>query len=567
MPLSSDFQIFLNGNKITSSKEDYKKVVEFNIVDLPQKRIGDLTSKTGQVWSKYKGSLLADMFPSGVSGLVFVTEAVLYGGKSDDLERSHGFFVKVRDRLVDAGDPLFGMDPLRYGTFSRLHVDIRADDLDIYLKASRDALAETEQMNVFRALMRAIFNEADSRYNTYLANKDKPKGNNEKREGQMQLVAPKLVEYPVADALLTHRSDSLGTEADEGWFYIQLEAGTNIQELVQQLYNQPRSKYRYEYTDRGRTDRLVKFDPVNSVFSINQSHEFVVEYIDDPRSRRLLEDFITAEMALEAYLRETGIPPHLIGDILQRRDNLLRSLANDHPYSPIQIAKRLRDSSDNEHELEINIVIAARALGFTAKQISGKGTPDGIARYRDYPNGERIITLEAKSSGKERIRANTLGLADIKKHMKDVNAHGCLLVAVGYQGDEDEGSNVTVNAIENKISCWTVEQLARVVEQTESRQISANDVIRIVETHFAPADVDKAINALLSEPSFSNRDLYRAIMNAINDMSQAGQNDPRDVSMVFGAIMINSDFNGISREQVRRAVADLAGASKGTLRC
>src|SRR5206468_11597747 len=92
-----------------------------------------------------------------------------------------------------------------------------------------------------------------------------------------------------------------------------------------------------------------------------------------------LEDFVIAETLLEIYLREEGIGAAQTGEILQRRDELLRSLANDQLQTPTRIARFLEDSAENEHDLEIGLVVAARALGFTATHVSGSDQPDGIA--------------------------------------------------------------------------------------------------------------------------------------------------------------------------------------------
>ena len=78
-----------------------------------------------------------------------------------------------------------------------------------------------------------------------------------------------------------------------------------------------------------------------------------------------------AEVLLEVYLKERGIPGGVIGEVLELRDKLLRNLPNDHPYSLKTIAASLRDSASNERDLEMALVAAARALGFVAVHVSG----------------------------------------------------------------------------------------------------------------------------------------------------------------------------------------------------
>ena len=107
MPLSASFKLFLNGEAVESSKEDYEILVQFDISELPDSRLKALKSKTGEQWSVKDSSLFAESFPSGMSGNVMVTRRTL-AGKSAELVRSEGFFVYVRGRLVNEEDARFG---------------------------------------------------------------------------------------------------------------------------------------------------------------------------------------------------------------------------------------------------------------------------------------------------------------------------------------------------------------------------------------------------------------------------------------------------------------------------
>lgn len=565
MPLGADFRLFLNGEEVFSSKLDYDRFVEFDLTELPRERLKGLSKDTGENWRIEGDYIKSESFPSGIEGHVFVTLRSLYGQKSDDIQRSHGFFVRVRDRLVDLVNPLFGMTPPRHGILNRFHGDIQADDLDKYLTASRDTIEESSIKVKFRKLLREVINEADKRYLTKKREEEAEEAKGRKKEGQKELVAPRLVEEPVADALLARRYDLKGAEVDEGWFYLSLPEDTDIAELVQQLYTVPRSKYQYQYTTLGKTGRLVKFDPTNSTFWINTEHDFVKEYVSDNSSSRLLEDFVTTEMLLEVYLRERHISPELIGEILQTRDNLFRSLAQDRSYSFQMIAQRLRESASDEHELEINLVVAARAFGFNANQISGSAKPDGLARYTGYPGGVRKLVLEAKSSTYDQRRPGPMDFAALRDHTNHYEANGCLLVAPGYVGQDRDRSKVSRVAREQRISCWTVEQLARVVEAAESRHIGARDILDFVTSHFAPIEVKQAVEKLLTQPTWSSRDLYRIIIQALKEMEGSGMDEPRNVNMIIGALMINPEFKTITADEIRKAFAELAGASKGAL--
>jgi hypothetical protein len=431
MPLQADFKVFLNGEEIISSKEDYKKVVDFKLKDLGGDRIRSLKEETLQAWKVSADALTCKMFPSGIRGSVTVYQHSL-PGKSDDLIRSNGFFVRVLGRLVNEEDPLFGLKPLSHTTFNRFRANITADDLDEDITAPREGVAISDRFRVFEKVLLVIFNEARSRYEEWEREQDTEE--KKKREDEREYVSPRLVEHPVADVLSFPDGAAEGGEADDRWFYLDVSAGTDVTSLVKKLYTESRARYQYAYANRGSNGRIVSFNPSTATFTLNESHPFVANHCDDGQARQLLHDVVTAEALLEIYLREAGVPAKRVGEVLERRDVLLRALAMDHPYALRHIAAQLRDAASDERNLEIAIVAAARALGFVATHISGGGEMDGIARFMDYPGGEKKIALEAKSSA-DVPSLGAIDFAGLREHVEGLGAEGCLLVAPAYPGD------------------------------------------------------------------------------------------------------------------------------------
>lgn len=560
MPLRSDFILYLNGQEVTSSKENFKVVVSFDITDLPKKRLETLSERSREKWQVQNGMIICDSFPLGVSGTVSVTERPLRSGKSTDLDRSHGFFVKVRERLINQDDETFGLNPSSMETFARFRAELRSDDLDEVITAPREGVEESALRTKFQYLLLEIYNEARGKYETFLREQDGKDARN--KENERNFVSPRLVEQPVADMLSMHDTET-GTEADESWFYIDFDKNTDYGALVKTLYTSPRNKYKYEYTNNGASGRLVKFNPAESTFWINDDHDLVKAHSDDGRSRILLEDIATAEALLEVYLKENDVPSSVIGEVLERRDALLRSLAKDHPFSLKTIATSLRDAAANDHELESMLVTTARALGVVAKHVAGPGEPDGIAKLMQYPDGELKITLEAKAS--ENIpQLNALDFAGLQEHKLRHGAIGCLLVAPGYPGEtKGNDSSSSVRAKELGISCWTVEQLARVVEAAETRHITANKVLEIVRKQFTPEDVTKAINQMLDNPSWDMTLLYKNFILALKQLENRLSDAPRSIDQIATIITMQPDFSGLSTKDVEAAASAIAAASQG----
>lgn len=571
MPLGTDFSLFLNCSPITSSKESYDAAVKFNVDELPQRRIDYLAATTGEQWQLKGDALVSPSFPSGVTGSITVTKKTLVTGKSSDIGHSHGFFIRVRGRLINQEDAWFGLSPASYETFYHLRAEINADDLDDAITAPREGLEFSELREKFRALLSAIFNEARQRYEDYL--KSQYSANRTQTEKNRNYIPPQLVEYPLADVLTRQGPNVEGAEADNSWFYLNVADIHNeleLSKLAQDLYenglaHRSIKKYKFDHGNLGRLARMVRFDPRTATFTLNDDHELVQAYASSGQAVLLLEDMAAAEALLEVYLRAGQVPVTIVGEVLEHRDTLLRSLATDRAVSPQSVGQRLRDASNDQYELEIALIVAARALGFVATQISGSGEPDGLARVIVYPDGERKITLEAKSS-KDIPSLSAIDFAGLHEHMKRHEADGCLLVAPAYPGaSREEDAAASMRAQQQRISCWTIDQLATFVELAKTRHLAASDVLEIVLSTYRPDDVSRAVQAAINVPGGDSKQLYSAIFEALRRLERTKRNKVRTLEMISTLVMVEPEFNDADEKLVEQAIRELAAASHGGL--
>ena len=565
MPLATDFKLYIGNQEIKSSIKQFDVEVSFGVHQLDKTRRENLSEQTGETWKVKGKKLVSPLFPSGVSGEVLITKRSLLETKSSDLQRSHGFFVRVRGRLVSIEDPLFGMKPVSHQTLNRFHADISADDLDERLTAPREGVETSSRLRAnFEKLLSELFNQARSRYKEVLRKREEVE--KKKHEVDRNFVNPSFVEHPTADVLSGGGGDpDQGADADSTWFYVKTPKEEELPGLLDDLYAERREGvYTYERTQLGGSGRLVRFDPSQRLFEINEEHEFARAH--DEGDSALLEDVVTAEALLEVYLREEGIAPIHVGEILERRDQLLRSLALDRVYSLAAIAQELRDSVSDEDDLEIAQVTACRALGFVAKHLGESDVPDGVARFLDYPGTETVITLEAKSS-KDKPTLPGIGFDALAQHYDDYGAEGCMLIAPGYPGgSRGERAQAARRARKQGVSCWTIEQLAEIVDAAESRQIGAREILAIVLSNFSPEEVTEAVKELLSEPSWSRRDLYQAIIAALHELDGTYPDQRRTFDLILGVAARHPGLEGVGGDELRDAIRELAGASSGALR-
>jgi hypothetical protein len=567
MPLESDFSLYLNGEAVQSSKSLYTKLVSFNVGQLEAERLADLCAVTGETWTRTGDALTSPSFPSGITGEAFVTKESLYaqGGKSEDLGRSHGFFVRVHNRLINETDPLFGARPLSFSTWYRFAAVVEASDLNRFITASRDDIEQTEIKAKLRHLLLALFNQARDSFEEILLLEEEK--NSQRKEGSRDYVSTELVERPLADALVANAGGESDTALSGKWRLVEpIEDVGALQKLVDQLYEADRKdrRYLFKYSPAGSLQPIARLDVPNNTFIINEDHQMVAEFADKPESKRLLEAMVVAEALLEVYLHAARVEPEIVYDLLDRRDTLLRSLALDQSYSLPALARALRDAASSANDLEIALVGALRALGFTARHIGGSGTPDGLAEYIIHGSEDKSFTLEAKSSS-DVPQLPQLDFAGLKSHYEKVGADGCLLVAPAYPGAASKDSEVSLRATQQRVSCWTIDQLASIVEAAERRHINARKLQEIVLRSFTPSEISEEVSRLLSQPTFDKVDLYGAILDALSSLQSRLRGTPRNISLIAGEISRDEHFKDVDSPEIREAVIDLSRASKGML--
>jgi hypothetical protein len=569
MPLESDFTLRLNGEKIDSADEAVEWRVNFEVADLPDDRLERIGELTKEKWEKRAGKLFSPSFPNGISGRVRVARQSLYRPttKRADLGRSHGFFVKVRGRLVNDEDPLFGVRPRSFQIWNRFAATVHADDLDAKITAAREGIEQSDEEKKFAVLLNSLFGEARTRYEQLA--REEAEDERRKKDGARNFVGANLFEHPVADVLVGAERDP-----DEDWFYLDIEPDEErVTELITSLYldGEQRRQYIYTYDALGEDAPLVRFEPEASRFILNEDHPIVDEFINETgRGKELVELIATGEALLEVYLHEAGVLPALSRNLLERRDSLLRSLTRDRIFSPVTLAKNLRAARNHDRELEAALVAAMRLLGFSAEHISDGGQPDGLASYNDGKQ-TLLLTLEAKSTEADG-KAPSLGSLDfagLVEHMDNRNADGCLLIAPAYPGEKQlTESAADRRGNKGEISCWTIEDLARVVEAAEHRHISAVDILDIVRTKFSPKSVKEAVAELLSSDRPTPLELRTAVVDEIIDSYTVVPD--ADLSVDAVAVGVNKRLRSEGRESVsegtvRTAVTAVVEGSRGAL--
>ena len=182
MPLRPDFKVWLNDEQVSSKLQ----TTALHVWDFSTKEIQDSIKN---LWSDEKDNGRVNEKPlfgndkgldpnqinknvpfvqlpnlGRVFGEMRIFEESLVKGKASDLARSHGFFVLVRGRLLNADDDKLFIKHPSYGAFYRSQFIINADGLDTELLADRERLnKQTPRTIELEVLSHAIYNAVRSK--------------------------------------------------------------------------------------------------------------------------------------------------------------------------------------------------------------------------------------------------------------------------------------------------------------------------------------------------------------------------------------------------------------------
>ena len=166
LPLRDDFSIHLDGAKLEPSKTGKGRIKKWVLgkdidkLDKPAPDEIDATEDKDQPKDSDARYALEYKALGRITGYAEAYRDLLTG-KSDELGRSHGFFVYVLGRLINVQDGHFGIPPdeLRHGTFGRIRIVVHMDGLDDHLQSDREHIREGPVLKDAQNILRAIFNK------------------------------------------------------------------------------------------------------------------------------------------------------------------------------------------------------------------------------------------------------------------------------------------------------------------------------------------------------------------------------------------------------------------------
>jgi Histidine kinase-, DNA gyrase B-, and HSP90-like ATPase len=521
MPLRDDFALYLNGEKVLPSKLAGKRVGRWvlgkDLKELPKPAPDNLevTEDPKEKESSPHRYGLTHPELGRITGYAEVFEDPIDTGKSTDIERSHGFFVYVRERLVNIDDAGFGISRnlLRHGTFSRFRMVVYIDQLDRELRSSRETLREGSLFNITQNILHGAFNlarvvlekhEAEVSGGERAAYRVAGSPGSLTRRPLVGLVTaaiegkshPKYVEYPQTLA-----------PTEKAAFLARLEEKAEAPEgLVRDV----------QLLERSQDDGIAVLDIDKAVLQINSLHPFVAHFLDEYEDKKRslpLELLAMSEVLLEAHLYEIGLGEGEVQDVMSRRDEGLRYLARaTGKRNARTIAQDLIDASTDKDRLEKMLVASFDSMGFDAVPLGGPNKPDGLAEARlagdTKGKAHRYkVSLEAKSKGKEgtKVAAKTVGISAIARQRDDQECDHALVAGPDFPTTGGEASALVkeiegnTKATGKTITLVRIIDLARLVRLVPLKRLGLDRLREIFQTCVTPEEAKDWIDRMAGE--------------------------------------------------------------------
>ena len=440
LPLHTNFRIYLNGAQLQSSKSTLPEIHSVTIDES-----------------------LAGLGP--IRGTARVFERELPGGKSDQHGRSYGFFIRVRGRVINLEDELFGLSALNHAAWSRFALELDAEGLRDHLLSAREGVRDSTDIEALRGRLKAIFNECRSAYDTWKAKE------NEKLDVSLLFLESPSAE--VLDPLL--QSVRTAAESDSDSFYVRRPPTLGDTDLVEWLthYREELSKdkvfSRTTFTRLGPNAPAARFDAATRTLNVNVEHPFIDKITEGDKRRGPARLFASSEILLEGQLENQGVHPQAVADVVRNRDRVLRLTAGQAPPTAGEVLRQLEAAASDHKALERAVGAAFASLGFEYERRGGtEGGPDGILEARlgvhDKGLADYRLVYDTKQTKHPSVPADKIDFTSLETFRQEDDADFGFFIAHKFAGQAKPEAKVNTKCEQwCRLSLLTLDHVRQLV--------------------------------------------------------------------------------------------------------
>ena len=430
LPLVSDFDIRLNGKRLESSKASGNVLYTLSVGGEQDESASALNM------TRLDGGVEIPGINGIIKGQAQIFERVLSTGKSNQYGRSHGFFVRVRGRVINLADELFGLEVQNHSAWARFSMEIDADGLRDHLLSSREGVRDSDAIENLRKYMHHCFNACRKAYDNY------------ERDGLAHIEIENILNTAPLSLAADPLMDALGKSVSGGGdlFYIQLpeKVGPDwlaeVQDRVrQQIFTN------LEMQTGDPWDRMCTYHPETGLLVLNAQHPYIAIIRESSKNAKTARLVALSEVVTEVLLRTGTLPGYEVDDVLRRRDRMFRRLAGAEGIDAPTVMRRLKVAETNWAAMERAVGQAFELLGFEYEDRVGSNGPDGILRAR-RGRGENVslnftVIYDTKTSNSV-IDADKVDLQAIGSWVQSTGSQYGLVVGRHFAGADDPDSSL-----------------------------------------------------------------------------------------------------------------------------
>ncbi|GGN92835.1 ATP-binding protein [Haloarcula pellucida] len=489
IPLNTDFEVYLNDQKIEQRSLDYEVLSSLKIgqdddfkahleSDLREARaeIGDYESEEDVPDSEFRcentkidgyetdqddrvGLEIPDLGP--ISGEARIYSESLTSPKREKRDvQDHGYRIRVRGKLVNRGEPLFDTPQKSYKYWSSFIAEIEIPELDDAILLQRDSIDESQiEARIVREVLDSIFNYLRSDARRKLESEEVDPGTFFQRlstlsphktpEALQGLVDEEGVDFPA-----------------EGWEDVDVE---------------------FKQFDK---DRLARYDGESHAIQINKAHSFLTaldEKSFPETSREVVGEALAGQLLSIGYLRHNGVSSHLIDGSAEIVENATRSAAKllqtPSQYHTEKLETTVTDGSD---PFERAVVDSFINLGLDVTHYGASDNPDAVIDI-SRPGENFRIAVEAKGGDKQSTDHKEASIGTMKEHADEHNCQISVVISSkeifqlrGQAEDEDSSLLNQVNQHED-ISIMTIETISAMLSNHQKNPYDYTQLKNIFE--------------------------------------------------------------------------------------
>lgn len=440
--------------------------------------------------------------------------------KSEGEPRSHGYFVMVRDRLVNADDEKLLIGDPTFGIFYRSQFVLHIDALDENLLADRERFlrdeAKSAELKVLQAAVYAVVRDEKNR-------RDQLKLEEQMLGFRLPLFSRQHFIEPIE--ALWQQKPNIATGAELSYDDITVE-------------RRPLSDDR----------RMAELSDDGKQMMVNTNHpyyEAVSRAVGTGKTAakylREVEFLAISEYLFEGFMIESGIDEMIVQSVLEWRNSMYKILAGE-PRLPNEVLARelFAASSVGGKTFELAIAKVLTRIGFVADRRGTSNDGDVLARA-SAGDDSYLLLFEAKGKkykGADEDRGLSNDAAEIagaNRHGKNMGADHVVIVARKFGGLEQRGETSAiieecVHLGSNFVSIMEIDILTDLMD-VMSEYAYPLDLIRPVFTTIETPEAKRTRVATLREPFavFDFSELLDKIWAVQNGVYDGQPISPRDL--------------------------------------